>query len=88
MPVSGHRADYKSGPVVTVRESGLERGRRIMSVDDGRISAVCFPADGFLPEGWHIRVDADLAPAVVRSEDDARAWLTFLAEAMTRNYPH
>ncbi len=70
-----------SAPQVEIRERTSSIGSRMLvAVAAGHVSvvAVQFPETSSRPEEWRI-VPNDLPQASVNNEDDARAWLEFIA---------
>ena len=68
----------ETAPAVEIRDTeGV--GCRMLVVGNPYITAVQFPANQYRSEEWLIVAQLGMPAATVHSEEDARAWLEFLA---------
>lgn len=68
----------ETAPAVEIRDVVANHSRMLV-VDNPYITAVQFPANQYRSEEWLIVAQLGMPAATVHSEEDARAWLEFLA---------
>lgn len=67
---------------VEIGDVTTEHGRILSTGHPTYVTAMHFPATEYRSEEWRICAQLDLPTATVHNENDARAWLEFLARKL------